>query len=125
MNAAAWRRKFAVAIAGVVRSLRSQTSFWVHLPIAFAALAVAAWLQLEAWRWVAIIFAIALVLSAELFNTTIELLVKTLHPDHDQQIGHALDAAAGAVLVASIGSAAIGLIVLAMPLWDKLQSILA
>lgn len=122
MSVAAWRRKFAVALAGVLRSLRSQSSFWAHLPIALAVLAVAAWLQLEAWRWVAIVFAIALVLSAELFNTAIELLVKTLHPEHDERIGHALDAAAGAVLVASVGSVVIGLIVLAIPLWERLMS---
>jgi diacylglycerol kinase len=124
-NKLVWGKKFELAAAGIVRSLRTQSSFWVHLPMAAAVLGIAAWLQLETWRWVAILLAIAMVLSAELFNTAIEQLVKVLHPDHDDRIGRALDAAAGAVLVVSIGAAVIGVIVLAMPLWEMLQALLS
>lgn len=117
----AWGKKFAVAAAGVTRSFRSHSSFWFHLPIAAAVVGLAAWLRLEAWRWAAVVIAIAIVLSVELINTSIEQLVKVLHPDHDDRVGQALDAAAGAVLVAAIGAVVVGLLVFAMPLWHALQ----
>lgn len=115
-----WRRKFRPAVVGITQSMRSQSSFWLHVPIAAVVIALAAWLRLEAWRWVAIVISIALVFSAELFNTSIEQLAKVLHPDHDERIGGALDAAAGAVLVAAIAAAVVGVIVFALPLWQAL-----
>lgn len=115
-NRLSWPKKFAVAISGIGWSVRSQNSFWVHLPITVAVIGLAAWLQVEAWRWVAVVFAITIVFSVELVNTSIEQLVKVLHPEQDQRIGRALDAAASAVLLAAIGSVVIGLIVLGPPL---------
>jgi diacylglycerol kinase len=120
-----WQQKFAHAAAGLFWSVRTQSSFWIHLPIAFAVLGVAAWLRVETWRWVAIVLAITIVLSAELLNTVIEQLVKVLHPDHDERIGQLLDTAAGAVLVAAIGAIIVGLIALGLPLWSTLLSLLA
>ena len=115
-NRLSWPKKFAVAISGIFWSARTQNSFWAHLPITVAVIALAAWLQVETWRWVAILCAITIVCSVELLNTSIEQLVKVLHPEHDEGIGRALDAAAGAVLVAAIGSVIIGLVVLGPPL---------
>ena len=111
-----WIAKFRYAIVGMLRSVRSQSSFWVHVPAAIVVIGIGFWLELQLWQWAAITIAITTVLAAELFNTAIEQLVAVLHPEHDPRIGHALDAAAGAVLVASIGSAVIGMLVLASAL---------
>jgi len=119
-----WQKKFAVAISGVRWSVRTQSSLWIHLPISLAVVAIAAWLQLETWRWAAVVLAITIVLSAELLNTSIEQLVKALHPEHDEQLGRALDAAAGAVLVAAVGAVVVGLITLGLPLWDVVASLI-
>ena len=75
-------------------------------------------LDLEAWRFSVVLLTVASVLSAELFNTAIEVLTHTVHPDQDPQIGRALDVAAGAVLMVSIAAAAIGFIVIGPPLWQ-------
>lgn len=117
---ARWARKFAVAAAGIGRSVRSEASFRVHVPATVAVIAVAGLLAVEPWRWVALTLAIAAVWSAELLNTAIEGLARTLHPEHDERIGAALDAAAGAVLVVAIAAATVGLIILAPPLWDTI-----
>lgn len=45
--------------------------------------------------------AIAGVLTAELFNTALEVLADRLHPEIHEMIGKAKDCAAGAVLVMS------------------------
>ena len=91
-------------------------------PVALAAVGVAAWLGIETWRWVAIVLAITIVLSAELMNTSIEQLVRVLHPQHDEGIKRTLDTAAGAVLIAAIGAVIAGLITLGFPLWESLAS---
>ncbi|QDT01743.1 Undecaprenol kinase [Rubripirellula lacrimiformis] len=117
-SGSAWARKFAFALAGLIYAVRSQNSFWIHLPIAVAVIAVAAWLQVEAWRWCMLVVATGMVIAAELVNTSIEMIVKVLHPDHDVRIGHALDAAAAAVLVTAIGAVTVGLITLGPPLYQ-------
>jgi len=121
-NEHGWVNKFAVAMSGVVWSAQTQNSFRIHLPIALATLGVAAWLRIDPWRWVAIVLAITIVLAAELMNTSIEQLVRILHPQHDGGIKRALDAAAGAVLLAAIGAIIVGLITLGLPLWEALEA---
>lgn len=117
-----WRNKFAVALGGIAWATRTQGSFQVHLPIALAAVGLATWLGIEAWRWVTVVFAIMIVLSAELMNTAIEQLVRVLHPQRDHGIKNALDAAAGAVLVVAFGAVIVGLIALGPPLWDAVSA---
>ncbi|MGB7326402.1 MAG: diacylglycerol kinase [Rubripirellula sp.] len=113
-----WYKKFAFAVTGLVHAVKTQNSFWVHLPITLAAIGIGCWLELEPWRWVSVVVAIAMVLSSELLNTAIEEMVRVVHPSHNVQIGRALDAAAAAVLVTAIAAAIIGLIAIGPPLWD-------
>ena len=117
---AGWREKFRVAGVGFAVSVRSQPSFWVHLPVSAVVILLAAWLRVEAWRWTALLIVISLVMTAELLNTAIEQLVSVLHPERHPRIGEALDAAAAAVLVAAVGAVMVGLITLAPPLWQWL-----
>ena len=121
-NEHGWGNKFAVAISGVWWSARTQVSFRVHLPISLAALGVAAWLRIEPWRWVAILLAITIVISAELMNTSIEQLVRVLHPQHDEGIKRVLDTAAVSGFVFFIGSVFVGLLAMVVPLWDAFAS---
>ena len=117
----AWYRKFAVACSGIVWAVRTQNSFWVHLSVAAVVLTLGAWLRLEPWRWAAIVLTTTAVLYAEMINTSIEQLVKAVHPEHDDRIGRALDIAAGAVLLAAVASVTVGLITLGPPLWARLS----
>jgi diacylglycerol kinase (ATP) len=49
--------------------------------------------------------------SAEAFNTALEQLADALHPERHAGIGRAKDVAAGAVLIAAVGAAVIGVLV--------------
>ena len=60
--------------------------------------------------------AIALVLAAECLNTALESLADAVAPDPHPLVARAKDAAAGGVLLAAIGAAVIGLLVLGPPL---------
>ncbi len=106
-----WTAKFGDAFRGLAHGLRGQSSFRVHLPLALLVLLAAAALGLDAVRWAVLLLCVTLVLTAELFNSALELLAKAVTSRQDPHIGAALDLAAAAVLVASAGSAVIGAIV--------------
>ncbi|MFG0266319.1 MAG: diacylglycerol kinase [Rhodopirellula sp. JB055] len=115
-----WTSKFRCATLGVWFAFGGQSSFWVHLPVAVAVIVMAAWLDVSPAKWAILILAIGGVLTAELLNSSIELLVSVLHPQHHPRIGQALDVAAGAVLVMSLAAVAVGLIVLLPPLCGRM-----
>lgn len=119
-RAKAWVEKFRCAGSGLAFAIRDQPSFWVHLSVAALVLVVASWLRIGPIQWTMLVFSIGGVLAAELFNTSIELLVSVLHPSRHPRIGQALDVAAAAVLVISLTAVVIGLIVLLPPLVERL-----
>ena len=71
-----------------------------------------AWLRLSAPEWCWISAAIGLVWVAEGLNTALETLADALRPERDPGVGLAKDVSAGAVLLAAITAAVIGLFVL-------------
>ncbi len=107
-----WFRKFQLAFRGVAWGVRTQRSFVVHLPVAVAVLVGAALHGVSQVEWCVLILCIAIVLAAELFNTALEHLSRAITRDDNQDIRHALDVSSGAVLVTSIGAAAVGSIIL-------------
>jgi diacylglycerol kinase (ATP) len=102
---------FGYAIEGLVVLLRTQPNAWIHALASAAVLAFGAWCGLRREEWALVCIAIALVWVAEALNTAVEFLADAAVPDPHSLIKHAKDLAAGAVLLASIGAAAIGAIV--------------
>jgi len=101
-------KSFAYALQGLAFLVRTQANARLHLLA--TVLVCAAGLALpEEWAWITM--AIVLVWSAEAFNTAIEQLADTLHPEQHPGIGRAKDVAAAAVLIAAVGAVAIGVIV--------------
>ncbi len=113
-----WLGKFADAFRGFFLSIRTQSSFAAHLPVAAAAVALGAWLGLSLVEWGLVTLAIGLVVMAEVFNTSIEALAKAVGRYPDDGIRDALDHASGGVLVAVFTAVTIGLVVLGPKLWD-------
>lgn len=103
-----FRARLGYALAGIGIVCRREKSFRTQAACAVIAGGAAAWLR-PGWIWCAILLiACALVLALEMVNAALEYLMDALHPQHDREIGHAKDAAAGAVLVASMAAACIG-----------------
>ncbi|NWG87121.1 MAG: diacylglycerol kinase family protein [Hydrogenophilaceae bacterium] len=103
---------FVFAYRGLLHLIASQRNFRFHLLIAAPLVVLAAaWLKLAAWEWIALLIAIALVLSLEAMNTALEILADRVNREHDPLIALAKDAAAAAVLLAAVGAAVVGLIV--------------
>lgn len=74
-------------------------------------LAAGLYFNIRAMEWALVSFAITLVIVAEAFNTAIEKLTDMVQPNQDPRAGKVKDLAAGAVLLACIGAAVIGVIV--------------
>lgn len=106
-----WINKFQVAFHGIALGVRGQSSFAIHLVMSSAVVVLATLLGCSVWQWCLLLLSIGLVVSAELINSAIEHLARGLCPDRNQQVGNALDIASGAVLVASLISATVGLII--------------
>ena len=104
-------KSFRYAIHGIVRTCKEEHNFRIHLVAASLVIALGIYFQLTANEWLWLIACITLVLSAELFNTAIEMLADETDAGHNPTIGIIKDVSAGAVLVISLGSAIIGLVV--------------
>jgi diacylglycerol kinase len=107
-----WTSKVGWAVRGVLWGIRSQRSnFAIHLTAAAAVLFAGFWLHVSLVEWCLLVMCIATVLAAELFNTALEQLARAITREHSEEIRNALDAGAGAVLVAAKGAAIVGAII--------------
>jgi undecaprenol kinase len=103
-----FRERLGFALAGIRTVWRREKSFRTQCVIALVAAAVTAALR-PGLVWAALVaLSIALVLLLELVNAALEYIIDRLHPDAHDEIMHAKDAAAGAVLLASIASLVVG-----------------
>jgi diacylglycerol kinase len=119
-----WRDKFREAYRGIKLGVRGHSSFCVHFFFAALVIVAALALQCDLLEWCLIIGCIGLVITAELFNSAVETLFHGLDAESKARIRGCLDIAAGAVLVASIAAAIIGILVftrrvmIVFQLWD-------
>jgi diacylglycerol kinase len=105
-------RSFGFALEGVSYLIRTQRSAQIEIVIGVAVIAVATWLDISAIEWAVLVLAMALVLALEALNTAIELAVTLASPERHPLAKAAKDVAAAMVLIAAIGAAVVGVIVL-------------
>lgn len=106
-----WRDKFREAYRGMKRGIRGHSSFSVHFFAAAGAVAACVAIDCRVGEWCLILLCIGFVLTAELFNSSIETLFHGLDADTKSRWNGCLDIAAGAVLMASLFAALVGAIV--------------
>ncbi len=102
---------FNYAIQGIVYALRTQRNMRVHFLTAAAVLAGAVVLDISRLEMIALLFAIGLVLTAELVNTAIEAVVDLVVDRPDPLAKVAKDVAAGGVLISALIAVAVGYVV--------------
>lgn len=111
---------FRCAGAGIREAWRTQRNLRIHLVTGAVVVVVGGWLTLDALRWAVLVLAMGLVLGLELVNSAIEALGDAVTTEDHPLVGNAKDAAAGAVLLASLSALIVGLCVLGPPLWQRL-----
>lgn len=94
-----WRRSVGFALAGLGHAWRTQPNFRIEAVCAVLAVGAALWLGAPLSP---VLLACALVLGLELVNTALEAAVDLASPEPHPLAKAAKDAAAGAVLLASL-----------------------
>lgn len=113
---------FRCAFQGWWYVIGSQKNAWIHAAASICVLVLGLWLSLPARDWAALVIVIAMVWSAEFFNTAIEAVVDLASPTHHPLARVGKDVGAAAVLIVAGAAVLVGLLVLGPPLWVKIAS---
>ncbi len=105
------KKSFLYAFQGIGYMVRTQHNAWIHLSLAALVIVCGVFFEVSRYEWIFLIFAIGFVLVAEAFNTAVEVLVDLVCPEFHPLAGIAKDLASGAVLLAAISSALVGLLI--------------
>jgi len=114
-------KSFVYAGRGILILLWTQANARLHTAAAIAAVAAGWFFDISRVEWCAVVGAIGLVFTAEGVNTAIESVVDLASPKMHPLAGRAKDVAAGAVLLAAMAAAVIGLLVFGPRVWDWIQ----
>lgn len=107
----AFTDSFRYALNGIVYALKTERNLRFHVFFAFLVVEVSFFFGLNKVEWAVVLFAIAAVISAELFNTAIENLVDMVSPEYREPAGKVKDIASGAVLFVVFIAVVIGLVI--------------
>lgn len=102
---------FKYAIQGIISSIKVERNIKIHFIIALLVILGGIILQISNIEWLMCIALIFVVISAELFNTAIEITLDVVMPEKNSKVKKAKDISAGAVLMVSIGAAVIGIMI--------------
>jgi diacylglycerol kinase (ATP) len=102
---------FDYAIRGIIYALRTQRNMRLHLAAAAVVFVMALVFRVTGLELIALVFAVAFVIVAELANTAIEAAVDLATEGYDPMAAIAKDVAAGAVLIAALTAVAVGFVV--------------
>jgi len=102
---------FKYAFNGIGYLLQTERNARIHFIAALCVIVAGYWFELSPAEWLFLFFSIGLVISAELFNTSIEKLTDLAEPERNPLAGKVKDLAAGGVLVAALTAAVTGLII--------------
>ena len=114
---------FRNAFAGLVYVLRTQRNAWIHAVLSIGAIAIGLWVKLDFRDWALIVFAMAMVWTAEFINTALEAVVD-LHSEERHPLAKVgKDVGAAAVLISAVAAFLIGLLILGPPVWEKIPQV--
>ncbi len=104
-------KSFGHAFNGLWCVVKEEHNMHVHLVATIFIVILGSLCGLSIIEWCLIAFAIGMVLMAETFNTSIEVLVDLVSPDYHPLAGKAKDIAAGAVVIACVVAVVIGALI--------------
>jgi diacylglycerol kinase (ATP) len=102
---------FRYAFKGIWHVIKQEHNAWIQLIAAIIAIVLGFVFHINKTEWIAVIFCIGFVISAEITNTSIEKFTDRASPQESIKAGMIKDIAAGAVLVAALTALVVGLLV--------------
>lgn len=113
------------AVEGIIYTARTQKHMRNHFVAALLLLLTVLFLKVSAMEFTLLAVSVCFVLFAELVNTAIEVVVDLVSPEFNPLAKTAKDVAAGAVLVAAIGAAVMGYLILSRYIFPLYKESLA
>ena len=107
-----WLKSTNFAIEGILQGAKTQRHLRYHFFSAAIVLFLSFLLGVTRMEFVIISLAVMLVITAEMLNSAVELVVDILSPEYSEKARVAKDIAAGAVLISAFGAAVLGYIIL-------------
>ncbi len=104
-------KSFAYAFAGLSACLRRERNIKIHVSAAVLVTILGFVLKISATEWCICFLLFGLIMGLELANTAVEAVVDLVTDKEHPLAGYAKDTAAGAVLIAAIFAALIGVII--------------
>lgn len=102
---------FKYAFKGIGSSLKSERNMKIHFAMMALVIIAGILLNISMWEWIICFILFGLVISLEMVNTAIEIVVDMISPEYNLKAGHVKDIAAGAVLVNAIVAFIVGLLI--------------
>ena len=102
---------FKYAFKGIGSSLKSERNMKIHFAMMALVIIAGILLNISMWEWIICFILFGLVISLEMVNTAIEIVVDMVSPEYNLKAGHVKDIAAGAVLVNAIVAFIVGLLI--------------
>lgn len=110
----------SAAFAGLVYTVRTQPNAWIEL-VAIGVVSLAGWwFRISTVEWAVLGFTSAMILALEAINTAIETVVDLVSPQFHPLARLAKDTAAGALLIAVMGSVVVALCIFGPRIWQLL-----
>jgi len=112
---------FRYAWKGLLFFIGRERHAALHLFISMLTLVLGLILNLKTWEWIIIFLCLAMVISMEIINSSIERLTDIISPQRSATAGAVKDLGAAAVLVSSFFAAIVGLIIFVPKFYDFLN----
>ncbi len=117
-------KAFNAAIEGIIYTFKFERNMKIHYFLAVVVLTASLFLGLKRLEMILLVFAISLVVIAEMFNTAIEKTIDMITDEYHILAKIAKDVAAGGVLIAALNSAVVGYLLFYNKLTDLSDSVL-
>ncbi len=111
MNKVPFYKSLGYAWSGIWACIKKERNMKIHLGMMIAVIICGLIFSLTYTEWIICILLFGIVMALELLNTAVEAVVDLVSPAYHPLAKLAKDTAAGAVLVAAIAAAIIGLII--------------
>ena len=104
-------KSFTHASRGIWILLKTTHNAWIHLVILVIAVALGIYFDITKIEWFMLIIVSGFVLTAEAFNTAIEIDIDLTSPDYHPYARDTKDVAAGAVLISAVTALVVGVLI--------------
>ncbi len=104
-------KSFTYAFVGLRLVFANEHNAWIHA-VATICVVVASFLfRISLLEWTVVVICIAMVISSEIINSSLERMADFVQPEKDNRIKEIKDLGAAAVLVCAIASVIVGIII--------------